>query len=245
MPSGFSVIDPPDDNIRLEKSRLRMNAGMTDFAMKELRAAGDGAGWASIEMARIYQDAGQYHRALQTLKRAVPGYFAMEMQQLPRPYWESLFPRPYWTDLKRSALQNDLDPFLVASLIRQESEFNPGAISHADALGLMQLLPTTGRKVAHEMRVRRFSSNQLLTPSLNLHLGTRYFRTMVDHFAGRVEYALAAYNAGADRVQSWLAQGNYRDTEEFVESIPFTETREYVQAIMRNAAIYRQLYGTP
>jgi soluble lytic murein transglycosylase len=156
-----------------------------------------------------------------------------------------LFPRPYWTDLKKFSAANSLDPFLVASLIRQESEFNPGAVSRADALGLMQLLPGTGKKVARELRVRRFSSDQLLTPNLNLQLGTRYFRTMVNQFGGRVEYALAAYNAGADRVQNWLAQGNFRDPEEFVESIPFTETREYVQAIMRNTAIYKRLYGTP
>jgi soluble lytic murein transglycosylase len=109
---------------------------------------------------------------------------------------------------------------------------------------LMQLLPTTGRKVARELRVTRFSAGELLTPNLNLQLGTRYFRNMINQF-GKVEYALAAYNAGSDRVQSWLAAGNYRDTEEFVESIPFTETREYVQAIMRNAGVYRRLYGTP
>jgi len=99
--------------------------------------------------------------------------------------------------------------------------------------------------VAREMKVRNFTTNGLLSPPMNLQLGTRYFREMVDHFGGRVEYALAAYNAGPDRVQSWMAQGNYRDMAEFVESIPFTETREYVQAIMRNAAIYKKLYGNP
>lgn len=245
VPAAYSAVDLPTDNVRLQKSRLLQNAGMTDFAIKELQAAAEGAGWASIEMARIYQDSGQYHRALQALKRNVPGYFALDVQQLPRPYWENLFPRPFWADLKKSAVQNELDPFLVASLIRQESEFNPGAVSRADALGLMQLLPKTGKKVAHELKVRNFSTTGLLSPAMNLQLGTRYFREMVDHFGGHVEYALAAYNAGPDRVQSWMAQGKYRDMAEFVESIPFTETREYVQAIMRNAAIYRKLYGNP
>jgi soluble lytic murein transglycosylase len=68
---------------------------------------------------------------------------------------------------------------------------------------------------------------------------------MVDHFGGQVEYALAAYNAGADRVEDWRSSGNYRDVEEFVESIPFTETRDYVQAIVRNAEVYKKVYGTP
>ena len=81
-------------------------------------------------------------------------------------------------------------------------------------------------------------------PNTNLELGTLYFRQLVDQF-GTVEYALAAYNAGADRVQDWKTSADYRDTAEFVESIPFTETREYVQAIVRNAALYRQIYGTP
>ncbi len=245
MSSAYSAVDVPKDNVRLQKSRLLQNAGMTDFAIKELQAAAEGAGWASIQIARIYQDAGQYHRALQVLKRNLPGYFSMDMQQLPRPYWENLFPRAYWADLKKNSVANELDPFLVASLIRQESEFNPGAVSRAAAIGLMQLLPKTGKKVARDMKVRNFSTNGLLSPTMNLQLGTRYFHDMVNQFGGRVEYALAAYNAGPDRVQSWLAQGKYRDMAEFVESIPFTETREYVQAIMRNTAIYRKLYVNP
>ncbi len=84
----------------------------------------------------------------------------------------------------------------------------------------------------------------MFTPEINLQLGTRYFREMVDKF-GAFEYALAAYNAGTNRVDDWLGQGKYRDPQEFVESIPFTETREYVQAILRNANVYRQLYGAP
>jgi soluble lytic murein transglycosylase len=98
--------------------------------------------------------------------------------------------------------------------------------------------------VAKEVKLQRYSASQLYTPAVNLQLGTRYFRGMVDKF-GSFEYALAAYNAGSDRVDEWLSQGKYRDAQEFVESIPFTETREYVQAIMRNASVYKQLYGTP
>src|SRR5207237_9076673 len=88
-----------------------------------------------------------------------------------------------------------------------------------------------------------FKQDQLTNPAINLQLGTRYFKHMVDSFDGQVQYALAAYNAGADRVKTWKDQGPYRDIHEFVESIPFSETREYVQAIMRNATVYRALYG--
>jgi soluble lytic murein transglycosylase len=178
------------------------------------------------------------------MKREVPNYFALDLPVLPRAYWEALFPKPYWADLKKFSARNQLDPYLVASLIRQESEFNPTAVSRANALGLMQLLPATGKKVAREEKLKRFDASQLYMASVNLQLGTRYFRSMVDKF-GALEYALAAYNAGADRVEDWQAQGKYRDVQEFVESIPFTETREYVQAILRNANVYRQLYGAP
>jgi soluble lytic murein transglycosylase len=107
----------------------------------------------------------------------------------------------------------------------------------------MQLLPSVGKKLAKEVRLRRFNQEQLTNPAINLQLGTRYFKHMVDSFGGQVEYALAAYNAGSDRVKAWQGQGPYRDIHEFVESIPFSETREYVQAIMRNATVYRLLYS--
>lgn len=242
----FAEATVPDDNLRVEKARLLENGGLLDFAIRELKAAAeeDKGTWLPGEIARMYEDAGRYDLAVESLKRAIPNYFALDLAALPRSYWEGLFPRPYWTDLKRFASANALDPYLVASLIRQESEFNPGAVSNKNALGLMQLLPRVGKGVAKETKLRHFSPPQLFTPAINLQLGTRYFRSMVDQFGG-FEYALAAYNAGDDRVRDWQSMGKYRDVQEFVESIPFTETREYVQAIMRNANVYRQLYGTP
>jgi len=106
----------------------------------------------------------------------------------------------------------------------------------------MQLLPSVGRGLAREMKIRNFSTGDLLQPGTNLQLGTRYFKKVVDHYDGHIEYALAAYNAGEDRVEEWRKRGEFKDMEEFVESIPFTETREYVQAILRNAVFYKLLY---
>lgn len=241
---GAQETKVPDGDLRVEKARLLENAGLSDFAAKELQAdeGGQSANWATLQMARVYRDAGKYYRALQMLKRAVPSYYSVELDALPREYWQLLFPRPYWTDLKANSLSNGLDPNLVASLIRQESEFNPTAISHANAWGLMQLLPHVGKGEAKELKMRGFVTEALLSPNINLKLGTRYFKEMTDHYNGQVEYALAAYNAGTNRVDDWLSNGKFRDVPEFVESIPFTETREYVQAIMRNAQVYRRLY---
>jgi soluble lytic murein transglycosylase len=239
--------EPPDDSLRVARARLLSNGGLADLAVRELQAAGseEGATWAPPEMARVFQDIGRYDRGIEIMKRSTPNYFAIGIGDLPRPYWEALFPKAYWDDLKKYSLAVGLDPFLVAALIRQESEFNAGALSRANAVGLMQLLPSTGKTVAKQVKLKSYKAPQLYNPSVNLELGTRYFRDMVDRYNGQFEYALAAYNAGTDRVSDWLGEGHYRDPEEFVESIPFTETREYVQAILRNANVYRQLYETP
>ncbi len=243
----ITAVAPPDDNLRVERARLLSNGALAEMAVRELQAAAsqEGGTWAPPEMARVYQDGGRYDRGIEIMKRAMPNYFAVDIPDLPRPYWEALFPKAYWPDLRKYSMLNGLDPYLVASLIRQESEFNALALSRANAVGLMQLLPNTGKNVAKQVKLKKYSASQLFTPAVNLQLGTRYFKEMVDKYNGQFEYALAAYNAGTDRVGDWLGQGHYRDPQEFVESIPFTETREYVQAILRNANVYRQLYGTP
>jgi len=245
--AGVNNSELPADDLRAQKSLLLENGALYELALRELQAAninGD-APWALAQIAHLYQEQDRYDRALQTLKRAVPGYFSLEIEQMPRPVWEALFPRPWWGDVRRYAVENQLDPYLVAALIRQESEFNPSAVSRADAIGLMQLLPATGRRMAHELKVGKYSVGMLAEPGVNVQLGTRYFRQLLQKFDGNLEAALAAYNAGADRVEEWRSTGNFREPAEFVESIPFTETREYVQAILRNVGIYHRLYGSP
>jgi soluble lytic murein transglycosylase len=240
------ITDPPEDDLHYARAKLLENAGMTDLAVRELQAGSStGPSWEMLEIAKIYTSGGDYYRALQALKRAISGVFAMDVSAMPIQYWQGLFPRPWWDALRSYSQENGLDPYLVASLIRQESEFNPNAISHSNAYGLMQLLPRTGKGEAKKTGLAHYNTDKLLDPTTNIELGTHYFRQMVDEFGGQVEYALAAYNAGADRVADWRSSGNYRDVEEFVESIPFTETREYVQAIVRNAEVYKKVYGTP
>jgi soluble lytic murein transglycosylase len=132
----------------------------------------------------------------------------------------------------------------VAGLIRQESEFNAGAVSRAQALGLTQVRPATGRQIARKLGVRRFNSRMLFQPSVNLRLGTYYLRSLLDKQEGHWERTLAAYNAGPTRAAEWATWHEYREPAEFVESVPFTETREYIQAVLRNAEVYRRLYGS-
>jgi soluble lytic murein transglycosylase len=177
------------------------------------------------------------------MKGAVPDYLSMSLEDAPPAFWELLFPLPYQKDLLRSARQQNLDPYIVAALIRQESEFNPQALSPAHAYGLTQVEPSTGRALARQAGVRHFNNRALFQPATNLKLGTYYLRALLDQWGGKWEPTLASYNAGKSHVNDWLSWNTYEEPAEFVESIPFTETREYVQAVLRNAAVYRQLYA--
>ncbi len=233
--------DVPDDDPHLVKARLLANAGLNEYVPAELQASDGSDGWSALAEASIYASYGENYRAMRVMKRAIPFYTSAPISSIPLAYWRILFPQPYWAQIKAEAAKDGLDPYMVASLIRQESEFNPGAISKANAYGLMQMLPSVGKQMAKAEGIRHFDTTQLLDPATNIRLGTRYLKQTLDKFGGREEYAFAAYNAGDERVTDWQAAGNYRGMEEFVESIPFTETREYVQAIVRNERLYREI----
>jgi soluble lytic murein transglycosylase len=233
--------DVPEDDPHVVKAQLLANAGLNEYIEPEIRAADGSDEWGAFAEAEIYASYGESWRAMRLLKRALPFYTSAPIEAIPVAYWRILFPQNYWADIKADAEKNNLDPYMVASLIRQETEFNPGAVSNKSAYGLMQLLPTVGRAMAKEEGVHHFQTNDLLNPSTNILLGTHYLRQTLDKFGGQPEYAFAAYNAGDDRVTDWQSIGNYHGIDEFVESIPFSETREYVQAIVRNEEIYRAL----
>jgi soluble lytic murein transglycosylase len=127
-------------------------------------------------------------------------------------------------------------------LIRQESTFQADAVSPKDAVGLMQVLPKTGKLLARQLKVR-YTKNKLFEPDFNLQVGMVYVTGLL-HWSGAPEYALAAFNAGEERISAWRAERNYEEIPELVESIPFTETRDYVQIVLRNAEVYRMIYGT-
>jgi soluble lytic murein transglycosylase len=237
-----------NEGLYRERARLLESAWLIDWAIREMQAVlarDEAALWAGSEMARLEKERERYHVALRYAKRYVPSYFARETSDLPFDTWELLFPRPYWETLKKQAAAAKVDPFLVAGLIRQESEFDPRARSRSNARGLMQLLPSTARMMARRVpdpKARNYRLASLYVPDINMVYGTYYLKKVLDQFDGTPEYALAGYNAGENRVVEWLRQGPFEEPAEFVESIPFTETREYVQAVLRNAAVYRQLY---
>jgi soluble lytic murein transglycosylase len=232
----------PENDTHLIKARLLANAALNEYIGPEIQASPTSGEWGALAQAEIYSSYGEYTRAMQSMKRSGISFFALPLDQVPQIYWRLLFPQPYWTELVADSGKNGLDPYLVASLIRQESEFNATVISHANAYGLMQLLPSVGRSMAKREGLKGFGPQQLLNPSVNLQLGTVNLKLVLERFGGQVEYALAAYNAGDTPIRQWLSSNDYKDVPEFVESIPYTETRDYVQAILRNREIYRALY---
>ena len=231
----------PADSPHIAKARLIANAGLNEYVGQEIAADPDSASWSALAEAQIYASFGETYRAMRALKRAMPYYTSAPVGAIPLAYWRILFPEPYWDTIKEESAKNGLDPYLVASLIRQESEFSPSVISYANAWGLMQIEPNVGRMLAREEGMSHFQTFQLLNPEVNIRLGCKYLRQMLDRFGGVQEYALAAYNAGDSRVADWQAAGPYSGMDEFVESIPFTQTRDYVQAILRNEEIYRSI----
>jgi soluble lytic murein transglycosylase len=233
--------DVPEDDPHVVRAHLLANAGLNEYIAPEIQAADGSDEWGALAEAKIYASYGENWRAMRSMKRAIPFYTSAPIDAIPMEYWRILFPQAYWSTIKSESEKNGLDPYMVAALIRQETEFNPGAISNKSAYGLMQLLPSVGRSMAKEEGIRHFTTNDLLDPDTNIRLGTRYLRQTLQKFNSQPEYTFAAYNAGDNRVTDWQSIGNYSGMDEFVESIPFTETREYVQAIIRNEQIYREL----
>jgi soluble lytic murein transglycosylase len=227
---------------RIERSRILRSAGLDDLADSELRYGARNDGQPALLSMEMASFAPAPYQGMKIMKAMNADYLSLPLTAAPRQYWELLFPLPYKSDLVRAAGDRDLDPYLIAGLIRQESEFNPQALSPAKAYGLTQVRPATGRLFARKAGVQRFTARTLYQPAANLKIGTSIFRSMLDHEGGSVERTLAAYNAGPNRVVQWRTWANFREPAEFVESIPFTETRDYVQAVLRNAEMYRRLY---
>jgi soluble lytic murein transglycosylase len=184
----------------------------------------------------------RFRPAITAMKRAYPEWVGEAGDRLPPEVWRILFPLRYDRELRLAAQEEGLDPALVAALILQESSFDAGALSRAGARGLMQVMPATGRRIARS-KGQRYRRAALHDPETSIDFGTHYLRQMSDRFSGQVEKVLAAYNAGPHRVDAWTAQRGERPAEEFIEGIPFSETRTYVMIVLANREQYRRLYG--
>jgi soluble lytic murein transglycosylase len=233
-----------NEDARILKADQLSNIGAEDWALEELNAAADAAPLSprvNLAMARIYRFRDDNVVALNTLKKSYPDYSQMQPEELTREEWDVFYPLANWDTIAQESRLKNLDPYQVAGLIRQESVFNPRAHSGANAYGLMQLVLPTGRLTAKKYGVEReVTVETLYEPRLNIQLGTGYFRDQLDKF-GRIEYVAAAYNAGPGRVPQWRATLPL-ELDEFVEAVPFKETRGYIQGVVRNMLQYKRLY---
>jgi soluble lytic murein transglycosylase len=211
--------------------------GLTDDAAGELAAARKklGKGKADPGLARLYLEIGNYSGAMgiytQALVKPAPD---------DKRAWSLLYPQAFREYIVKYAEQAGIEPSLAYAVMRAESTFQPVAKSPVGARGLMQLMPETAAAV---MRTKKIEPEKLFEPELNIRLGTKHLRELLDKYKGNRIAVIASYNAGAHNVNRWLKTYAGLPDEDFIESIPFGETREYVKKVLAVAALYQQLYG--
>lgn len=234
------------NQIRIRRARLLASAALDHWATGELRFAAAEDGQPHVlasELARQAVARQAYAEAIRHIKAVFPGYLRIPLEAAPAEMWRLAYPIPYRAQIENYAKVHRLDVYLLAGLIRQESEFDPRAVSRAGARGLMQVMPSTGSQLSRTLGLRGFRTSTLMNPSNNLRLGAFYFRSLLEQHGGSVEAALASYNAGKTRVDAWLGWAQFEEPAEFVETIPITETRVYVQAVLRNRWMYQRIYS--
>ena len=218
--------------------------GTDDWAMDELNVAASAAPSSprvNLAIAKIFRAKNDNVQALNYLKKSYPDYSQMKPAEMRQDEWDIFYPLQYWDIIKQESRARGLDPYQVAGLIRQETVFNPRAVSSARAYGLMQVLVPTGITTARRVGVdRAITMESLFEPRLNIQLGTAYFKDQIDKY-GRIEYVAAAYNAGPGRLVQWRASLPLQ-IDEWQEAVPFRETRLYIQGVVRNTLQYRRLY---
>lgn len=195
----------------------------------------------NLGVARLLRKKDDFVGAFLALGKSYPDFSQMKPEEMSREEWDIFYPLNYWESIKLWSQKRNLDKYQVAGLIRQESVFYNRAKSGANAFGLMQLIMPTARLMARKYNSASVNSAEdLYNPSLNIELGTAYMRDQLDNY-GRLEYIAVAYNAGPGRVVQWRQSLPF-EMDEFVEAIPFKETKAYVQGVVRNTAQYRRLY---
>jgi len=229
---------------RIAKADQLSIVGTDDWALEELGVASSAAPASprvNLAIAQIYRAKEDNVLALNSLKRSYPDYSQMKPEEMRPDEWDVFYPLAYWDIIKQESRARSLDPYQVAGLIRQESVFNPRAVSSAHAYGLMQVVVPTGILTAKKYGVNRsITMESLFEPRLNIQLGTAYLRDQLDKY-GHIEYVAAAYNAGPQRVVQWRATLPL-ELDEWSEAVPFRETRLYIQGVVRNTLQYKRLY---
>ena len=227
----------------LARSDALFSLGLHQQARREIGRA-EKLNESSVERLELIRDR---YEALGFLSRALRLSMRIFVANDKRSDWERVYPNYYWEEIVTAATEAKVDPYLVLSVIRQESTFNEGATSRAGARGLMQIMPKTGKKLAAHIGMHRFKHSSLYDPDVSIRLGSYFLGDQVRQFTNGTtadmgfELGLAAYNAGPHNARQWLERFPHNDADAFIERIPFKETRLYVKLVLKNYAIYKAL----
>ncbi|HET7712600.1 MAG TPA: transglycosylase SLT domain-containing protein [Thermoanaerobaculia bacterium] len=241
----FPNVETLPSDARLQAVDELMEAGLERDAAREMkRIAADYPEDLAVafKLADVYARGGEPFRANGVLQRRFREFVRHGGDGIPRRFWEILFPLQYWPILQQEAGRHGLDPFLLASIVRQESGFEPRTVSNAGAVGLMQLMPEEAPDIARRAGLGEVTRDSLFDARVNIALGAAEYAQKLESLGGNHTLAIAAYNAGEKAVGRWLARTPVDDLDVFIESIPYAETRLYVKTVTRNRFEYRRIY---
>ena len=186
---------------------------------------------------------GEYHSVLRVIANYyLPHLVTQEVGE--HPLWKLAYPRPYWFQLKSYANKAGIDPYFALAIMREESHFDPKALSSSKAMGLMQLMPATAKFVARKQKIKLSEIAEIFNPELNIRLGTLYLGSLADRFKSELIYTAGSYNAGPSNMLKWIKRWKGKSNDAFVEQIPFSETRKYVKRVYRSYKLYKQIYSS-
>jgi soluble lytic murein transglycosylase len=225
-----------------------LEIGLNRAAAREMKAIAakyaDNAG-VQFLLADVYVRGGEPFKANGVLQRQFRSFIRHGGANIPKRFWEILYPLAYWETIEAEAARRNLDPYLVASIIRQESGFEPTTVSNAGAVGLMQIMPAEASRIGTNAGLGEITRDDLFDPLKNIAVGAAEYAQKLALMNGNHILAIASYNAGESAVWSWLERTPLTDPDVFVESIPYAETRLYVKTVTRNRSEYRRIYQSP
>ena len=196
-------------------------------------------------MITCYQKNGEFYQAYQyAWKLSQLPEFKSETDALPIEIYKMLYPLHFRDAIYKYSRRYNVDPFFVASMIREESKYNRTIISHAGARGLMQIMPATGKYLARRMKIQRFNTSMLFIPDVNIQIGTWYMRDLMKEFDNNQAFVAGAYNGGPGRMKRWMKEIDSSDLDEFIEDIPINETRWHIKKVLDSYHIYKELYAS-
>jgi soluble lytic murein transglycosylase len=230
----------------LTRARLYLDAGFAEIAEDELVSYSDESRRSReerLELARLFHRTGDSHRALSLVQDGFGAALDQGIDPVWRDAWELAWPRAYKDSVSGATQEFTFDPALVWAVMREESAYRPEVSSPAGAMGLMQMIPPTAERVAGELGLVGFDPVRLYDPATNIRFGTYYLRQLVTRFSGSRPLAIASYNAGPEAVHRWIDRDGALPPDEFVDSVPYGETRRYLRRVLRSYRMYALLYG--